>query len=55
MGLIKTLVDLKLGLLMVESPRCKEKLQIELTSDELIAEREVMEIYSQRYEFLCFN
>ncbi|KAK6149517.1 hypothetical protein DH2020_017042 [Rehmannia glutinosa] len=50
MGFITTLVDLKLGLLIVESPRCKEKLQIELKSGQSIAGREVMEIYSQRYE-----
>ncbi|XP_011095699.1 molybdenum cofactor sulfurase isoform X2 [Sesamum indicum] len=50
MGFITTLVDLKLGRLIVESLRCKEKLQIELTSGQCIAEREVMEIYSQRYE-----
>ncbi|KAL3643160.1 Molybdenum cofactor sulfurase [Castilleja foliolosa] len=50
MGFITTLVDLKLGLLIVESPRCKEKLKIELTSGQYIADREVMEIYSQSYE-----
>ncbi|KAI3456698.1 hypothetical protein Pfo_013361 [Paulownia fortunei] len=50
MGFITTLVDLKLARLIVESPRCKEKLQIELTSGHSIAEREVMEIYFQRYE-----
>ncbi|KAG6405172.1 hypothetical protein SASPL_132758 [Salvia splendens] len=50
MGLISTLVDLKLGLLIVESPRCKEKMQIELSSARCIGKREVMEIHSQRYE-----
>ncbi|KAL8469454.1 hypothetical protein ACS0TY_032339 [Phlomoides rotata] len=50
LGLITTLVDLKLGILVVESPRCKEKLQIELTSDQSIGEREVIEIHSQRHE-----
>ncbi|KAL0363026.1 UNVERIFIED_CONTAM: Molybdenum cofactor sulfurase [Sesamum calycinum] len=50
MGFITTLVDLKLGQLIVGSLRCKEKLQIELTSDQCIDERQVMEIYSQRYE-----
>lgn len=48
MGFITTLVDFKLGMLVVESPRCKEKLQIELISDQSIGEREVMEIHSQR-------
>ncbi|KAK4398729.1 Molybdenum cofactor sulfurase [Sesamum angolense] len=50
MGFITTLVDLKLGRLIVGSLHCKEKLQIELTSDQCIDERQVMEIYSQRYE-----
>lgn len=50
MDLITTLVDLKLGVLIVESPRCKEKMQIELTSAQSIGKREVMEIHSQRYK-----
>lgn len=50
MGFITTLVDFKLGMLVVESPRCKEKLQIELTSDQSIGEREVMEMHSQRHD-----
>ncbi|KAL7130624.1 hypothetical protein ABFS83_13G147100 [Erythranthe nasuta] len=54
MGFITTVVDLKLGLLTVESPRCKEKLEIGLTSSELIAEREVTEIYSQRYDVQAY-
>lgn len=49
MGLITTLVDLKLRLLIVESPRCKEKMQIELTSGQSTGKREVMTIHSQRY------
>ncbi|PIN09781.1 Molybdenum cofactor sulfurase [Handroanthus impetiginosus] len=48
MGFITTLVDLKLGLLIVESPRCKKKLEIDITAGQSIAERQVMEIYSQR-------
>ncbi|KAG8386614.1 hypothetical protein BUALT_Bualt03G0166800 [Buddleja alternifolia] len=47
LGLISTLVDIKLGKLLVWSPRCKEKLQIELKPDQCTAEREVMEIYCQ--------
>ncbi|XP_051124906.1 molybdenum cofactor sulfurase isoform X2 [Andrographis paniculata] len=50
MGLISAVVDLKLGLLVIESPRCKEKLYIELKSGQLISSKEVVEIYSQRYE-----
>lgn len=50
MALISAMVDLKLGLLIIESPRCTEKLQIELKSGQSFAGKEIMEIYSQRYE-----
>lgn len=50
MGLITTLVDLKLGLLLVESPRCKEKIQIELSPAQPIGKREVLVVHSQRYK-----
>ncbi|CAA0815509.1 Molybdenum cofactor sulfurase [Striga hermonthica] len=50
LGFITTLVDLKSGLLIVESSRCKEKLHVELKPGQSIAGREVMEVYSQRYE-----
>ncbi|XP_022865528.1 molybdenum cofactor sulfurase isoform X2 [Olea europaea var. sylvestris] len=43
-------IDLNLEILCVESPRCKEKLQIKLKSDPTISEKEEMKIYSQRYE-----
>lgn len=45
-------IDLNLEILCVESPRCKEKLQIKLKSDPTISEKEEMKIYSQRCE-LC--
>lgn len=47
---ITTLIDLNLEILFVESPRCKEKLQIKLKSDPMISGKEEMEIHSQRYE-----
>lgn len=47
---ISTLIDLNLGILFVESPRCKEKLQIELESDSYISGRVEMEIHNLRYE-----
>ncbi|KZV31597.1 molybdenum cofactor sulfurase-like [Dorcoceras hygrometricum] len=44
---ITTSIDLKLGALSVESPRCTEKLQI-LISDSSVAEGEQMNRYNQR-------
>ncbi|KAK4493013.1 hypothetical protein RD792_000012 [Penstemon davidsonii] len=48
MSSITTLINLKSGILLVESPRCKEKLEIELVSNQSSTEREVMDIYRQR-------
>ncbi|KAK2972001.1 hypothetical protein RJ640_005021 [Escallonia rubra] len=50
MGNISTLIDLNLGILLVQSPRCKEKLQIELKSSSSFAGRDQMDIHSQRYD-----
>lgn len=47
---ISTLIDLNLGKLFVESPRCKEKLQIELKSSSLVTERDEMDIQNHRFE-----
>ncbi|XP_073061585.1 molybdenum cofactor sulfurase-like [Primulina eburnea] len=53
---ITTSVDLKLGVLFVESPRCNEKLQIKLISDSSVAEGEQIKTYYQRYEIpVCKN
>lgn len=46
---ISTLIDLKLGILFVESPHCKEKLQIKLESDSSFAGGYEMDIHTQRY------
>ncbi|KAL3333769.1 hypothetical protein AABB24_033701 [Solanum stoloniferum] len=52
---ISTLIDLNLGKLFVESPRCKEKLQIELKSSSLVTERDEMDIQNHRYEVRSYN
>ncbi|XP_049413615.1 molybdenum cofactor sulfurase isoform X2 [Solanum stenotomum] len=52
---ISTLIDLNLGKLFVESPRCKEKLQIELKSNSLVAGRDEMDIQNHRYEVRSYN
>ncbi|KAH0707926.1 hypothetical protein KY290_012455 [Solanum tuberosum] len=52
---ISTLIDLNLGKLFVESPRCKEKLQIELKSNSLVTGRDEMDIQNHRYEVRSYN
>ncbi|GAA0147305.1 hypothetical protein LIER_07040 [Lithospermum erythrorhizon] len=47
---ITTLIDLDLRALFVESPRCKEKLKIDLNSDVSLTRRDELGIYSRRYE-----
>jgi hypothetical protein len=51
---IRTLIDLELGKLFVESPKCKDKLQISLLEHltHLSAE---LDIYGQRYGCLVFQ
>ncbi|CAK9157769.1 unnamed protein product [Ilex paraguariensis] len=45
---ISTLIDLNLGILFVESPRCKEKLQISLNSDLFMSARDGMDLHVDR-------
>ncbi|XP_059284298.1 molybdenum cofactor sulfurase isoform X1 [Lycium ferocissimum] len=52
---ISTLIDLNLGKMFVESPRCKEKLQIELKSNSLVTGRDKMDIQNHRYEVRSYN
>ncbi|XP_075093076.1 molybdenum cofactor sulfurase isoform X1 [Nicotiana tabacum] len=52
---ITTLIDLNLGKLFLESPRCKEKLQIELKSNSLATGRDEMDIQNHRYEVRSYN
>ncbi|KAI3769040.1 hypothetical protein L6452_00136 [Arctium lappa] len=51
---IGTKIDLKSGVLHVESPRCKEKLLIELKSDSFAAVEEI-NVHDQRYEVLGYD
>lgn len=51
---IGTKIDLKSGILHVESPRCKEKLLIELKSDCFSAVEEI-NVHAQRYEVLGYD
>nr|GLL38252.1 molybdenum cofactor sulfurase [Ipomoea trifida] len=52
---IKTLVDLKLGILFVESPRCKEKLQIKLKPNMSVGMRDEIDIHAQRHEVQSYG
>ncbi|KAJ9562674.1 hypothetical protein OSB04_007834 [Centaurea solstitialis] len=54
MNYIGTKIDLKSGILHVESPRCKEKLLIELKSD-LFAAIEEINVHAQRYEVKAYD
>lgn len=48
MCLISTFIDLNLGILFVESPRCKVKLQIRLRTDFSTAGGDELDLHSQR-------
>nr|XP_043619000.1 molybdenum cofactor sulfurase isoform X2 [Erigeron canadensis] len=54
MYFIGTKIDLKTGILHVESPRCKEKLLIKLKSN-LAEVVEEISVHAQRYEVLGYN
>ncbi|PON58797.1 Glycine dehydrogenase [Trema orientale] len=55
MCFISTSVDLNLGILFVESPRCKVRLQIKLISDSDNGVREEINIHGRRYEVQGYN
>ncbi|KAL8144553.1 hypothetical protein V2J09_017585 [Rumex salicifolius] len=55
MCLINTYINLEQGMLCVESPRCKAKLQIVLELDSNFSVKEEMDMHSQRYEVLCYD
>ncbi|XP_052180112.1 molybdenum cofactor sulfurase [Diospyros lotus] len=55
MSSISTSIDLNLGILFVESPRCKMKLQIRLKTDSSMAGGDELGIYSQRYEVQVYD
>ncbi|KAI7979425.1 Molybdenum cofactor sulfurase [Camellia lanceoleosa] len=50
MCFINTFIDLNLGILFVESPRCKVKLQIILETDLSTSGRDELGLYAQRYK-----
>jgi len=52
MGFVSTFIDLSQGILFVESPRCKERLQITLESNVYEDAIEDIELYGQRYTIL---
>ncbi|KAI7745708.1 hypothetical protein M8C21_022185 [Ambrosia artemisiifolia] len=54
MNFIGTKIDLEKGILHVESPRCKEKLLIELKSN-LFAAVEEISVHTQRYEAMGYD
>ncbi|XP_022634624.1 molybdenum cofactor sulfurase isoform X3 [Vigna radiata var. radiata] len=55
MGFVSTLIDLSQGILFVESPRCKERLQITLESNVYEDAIEDIELYGQRYEVYSYD
>ncbi|XP_062168774.1 molybdenum cofactor sulfurase isoform X2 [Alnus glutinosa] len=55
MCLISTYIDLHQGILFVESPRCKERLQINLKSDSYNGSGEEICFRGQRYEGQGYN
>ncbi|XP_061345071.1 molybdenum cofactor sulfurase-like [Gastrolobium bilobum] len=55
MGFVSTFIDLSQGLLFVESPRCKERLQIRLESNVYDGAIESIELYGQRYEVYSYS
>ncbi|XP_020238282.1 molybdenum cofactor sulfurase isoform X3 [Cajanus cajan] len=55
MGFIGTFIDLSQGMLFVESPRCKERLQIRLELDVYVDVKEEIELYGQRYKVSSYD
>lgn len=47
---IETYIDLNMGILVVDSPRCEEKLHIELNSDTLHVDKIEVDVSGQRYD-----
>ncbi|QCD85590.1 molybdenum cofactor sulfurase isoform X3 [Vigna unguiculata] len=55
MGFVSTFIDLSQGILFVESPRCKERLQITLESNVYEDAIEDIELYGQRYKVYSYD
>uniref|UniRef100_A0A0A9DHA7 Molybdenum cofactor sulfurase n=1 Tax=Arundo donax TaxID=35708 RepID=A0A0A9DHA7_ARUDO len=51
---IRTMIDLELGKLFIESPKCKDKLQIYLLENSTHLSAEV-DVYGQRYQVHSYN
>ena len=47
MSLVRTYIDLSQGILFIESPRCKERLQITLNSSPCNDKREQISLHGQ--------
>ncbi|CAI9087998.1 OLC1v1022225C5 [Oldenlandia corymbosa var. corymbosa] len=52
---ITTFIDLNMGIMFVNSPRCKDKLQIELRSDLFLPRKDEVDIRTQRFEVLGYH
>ncbi|KAF7824910.1 molybdenum cofactor sulfurase isoform X1 [Senna tora] len=55
MCFVSTFIDLSQGILVVESPHCKERLQIKLDSDVNVGARENVDLNGQRYKVDSYN
>ncbi|OMO53429.1 Aminotransferase, class V/Cysteine desulfurase [Corchorus olitorius] len=55
MSLINTFINLNQQMLLVDSPRCKGKLQIKLDSDSNLCGKEEIYLHTQRYEVQCYE
>ncbi|XP_068479861.1 molybdenum cofactor sulfurase isoform X2 [Phaseolus vulgaris] len=55
MGFISTFIDLSQGILFVDSPSCKERLQITLESEVYEDAIEEIELYGQRYKVYSYD
>lgn len=53
MGFVSSFIDLSQGMLFVESPRCKERLQIKLQLDVCDGVIEDIKLHGERYTMLC--
>ncbi|WJX49485.1 Molybdenum cofactor sulfurase [Trifolium repens] len=55
MGLISSFIDLSQGMLFIESPHCKEKLQIRLQLDSYDSAIQDIELQGQRYKVYSYS
>ncbi|KAK7317272.1 hypothetical protein RJT34_01353 [Clitoria ternatea] len=55
MGFISTIIDLSMGMMFVESARCKERLQIRLESDVYDGAVVDIELYGQSYKVYSYH